>query len=158
MIDVPQRPSAHGTRDAYATVLVGGLIDRTIASQPIVLCWCRSGLRWPLRPRVSVRVTGRSASSTFEEDRRGQRRALPPRSHRCAGWLKHPGAVGFFLGAVKWTTALIGARWVNGKSRRASTAFEVETGIEPVCTALQAVASPLGHSTAGIDATCTLSG
>jgi hypothetical protein len=24
---------------------------------------------------------------------------------------------------------------------------EVETGIEPVCTALQAVASPLGHST-----------
>ena len=33
--------------------------------------------------------------------------------------------------------------------------MEVETGIEPVCTALQAVASPLGHSTAGIDATCT---
>ena len=33
--------------------------------------------------------------------------------------------------------------------------LEVETGIEPVCTALQAVASPLGHSTAGIDATCT---
>ncbi len=31
----------------------------------------------------------------------------------------------------------------------------METGIEPVCTALQAVASPLGHSTAGIDATCT---
>ena len=30
---------------------------------------------------------------------------------------------------------------------------EVETGIEPVCTALQAVASPLGHSTAGVDAT-----
>jgi hypothetical protein len=28
--------------------------------------------------------------------------------------------------------------------------LEVETGIEPVCTALQAVASPLGHSTAGI--------
>jgi hypothetical protein len=27
---------------------------------------------------------------------------------------------------------------------------EVETGIEPVCTALQAVASPLGHSTAGL--------
>lgn len=27
--------------------------------------------------------------------------------------------------------------------------LEVETGIEPVCTALQAVASPLGHSTAG---------
>ena len=26
---------------------------------------------------------------------------------------------------------------------------EVETGIEPVCTALQAVASPLGHSTVG---------
>lgn len=26
--------------------------------------------------------------------------------------------------------------------------LEVETGIEPVCTALQAVASPLGHSTA----------
>lgn len=26
--------------------------------------------------------------------------------------------------------------------------MEVETGIEPVCTALQAVASPLGHSTA----------
>jgi hypothetical protein len=26
----------------------------------------------------------------------------------------------------------------------------VETGIEPVCTALQAVASPLGHSTAGL--------
>ena len=34
--------------------------------------------------------------------------------------------------------------------------FEVETGIEPVCTALQAVASPLGHSTAGFDATCIL--
>ena len=33
--------------------------------------------------------------------------------------------------------------------------LEVETGIEPVCTALQAVASPLGHSTAGVDATCT---
>jgi hypothetical protein len=31
--------------------------------------------------------------------------------------------------------------------------LEVETGIEPVCTALQAVASPLGHSTAGVDAT-----
>src|SRR6188472_76873 len=31
--------------------------------------------------------------------------------------------------------------------------MEVETGIEPVCTALQAVASPLGHSTAGVDAT-----
>ena len=31
--------------------------------------------------------------------------------------------------------------------------MEVETGIEPVCTALQAVASPLGHSTAGFDAT-----
>ena len=28
---------------------------------------------------------------------------------------------------------------------------EVETGIEPVCTALQAVASPLGHSTMGRD-------
>ena len=27
--------------------------------------------------------------------------------------------------------------------------LEVETGIEPVCTALQAVASPLGHSTMG---------
>ena len=27
--------------------------------------------------------------------------------------------------------------------------MEVETGIEPVCTALQAVASPLGHSTVG---------
>ena len=26
---------------------------------------------------------------------------------------------------------------------------EVETGFEPVCAALQAVASPLGHSTAG---------
>ena len=26
----------------------------------------------------------------------------------------------------------------------------METGIEPVCTALQAVASPLGHSTAGL--------
>ena len=25
--------------------------------------------------------------------------------------------------------------------------FEVETGIEPVCTVLQTVASPLGHST-----------
>ena len=25
--------------------------------------------------------------------------------------------------------------------------MEVETGIEPVCTALQAVASPLGHTT-----------
>ena len=25
--------------------------------------------------------------------------------------------------------------------------LEVETGIEPVCTALQAVASPLGHTT-----------
>ena len=33
--------------------------------------------------------------------------------------------------------------------------LEVETGIEPVCTALQAVASPLGHSTAGIDASST---
>ena len=30
----------------------------------------------------------------------------------------------------------------------------METGIEPVCTALQAVASPLGHSTAGSDTTC----
>jgi hypothetical protein len=28
--------------------------------------------------------------------------------------------------------------------------LEVETGIEPVCTALQAVASPLGHSTMGL--------
>ena len=28
----------------------------------------------------------------------------------------------------------------------------METGIEPVCTALQAVASPLGHSTVGVDA------
>ena len=27
---------------------------------------------------------------------------------------------------------------------------EVETGIEPVCTALQAVASPLGHSTVAL--------
>ena len=26
----------------------------------------------------------------------------------------------------------------------------METGIEPVCTALQAVASPLGHSTVGL--------
>jgi hypothetical protein len=34
--------------------------------------------------------------------------------------------------------------------------LEVETGIEPVCTALQAVASPLGHSTAGFDVTYTL--
>lgn len=34
--------------------------------------------------------------------------------------------------------------------------LEVETGIEPVCTALQAVASPLGHSTVGVDACCTL--
>ena len=34
--------------------------------------------------------------------------------------------------------------------------FEVETGIEPVCTALQAVASPLGHSTAGVDVYHTL--
>ena len=33
--------------------------------------------------------------------------------------------------------------------------LEVETGIEPVCTALQAVASPLGHSTVGVHATCT---
>ena len=30
-----------------------------------------------------------------------------------------------------------------------SLRYEVETGIEPVCTALQAVASPLGHSTMG---------
>jgi hypothetical protein len=36
--------------------------------------------------------------------------------------------------------------------------LEVETGIEPVCTALQAVASPLGHSTAGVDATASSSG
>ena len=36
--------------------------------------------------------------------------------------------------------------------------WEVETGIEPVCTALQAVASPLGHSTAGVDATAPSSG
>ena len=36
--------------------------------------------------------------------------------------------------------------------------LEVETGIEPVCTALQAVASPLGHSTAGVDATAPSSG
>jgi hypothetical protein len=34
--------------------------------------------------------------------------------------------------------------------------MEVETGIEPVCTALQAVASPLGHSTVGFDAIYTL--
>ena len=33
---------------------------------------------------------------------------------------------------------------------------EVETGIEPVCTALQAVASPLGHSTVGVDASLHL--
>ena len=33
--------------------------------------------------------------------------------------------------------------------------MEVETGIEPVCTALQAVASPLGHSTIGFDASHT---
>ena len=32
---------------------------------------------------------------------------------------------------------------------------ERATGIEPVCTALQAVASPLGHSTVGVHATCT---
>ena len=32
---------------------------------------------------------------------------------------------------------------------------EVETGIEPVCTALQAVASPLGHSTVGLMPRCT---
>ena len=36
------------------------------------------------------------------------------------------------------------------------TPLEVETGIEPVCTALQAVASPLGHSTAGVDVYHTL--
>src|SRR6476661_6239472 len=29
--------------------------------------------------------------------------------------------------------------------------LEVETGIEPVCTALQAVASPLGHSTVKVE-------
>jgi hypothetical protein len=34
--------------------------------------------------------------------------------------------------------------------------MEVETGIEPVCTALQAVASPLGHSTTGIHAAFSL--
>ena len=28
--------------------------------------------------------------------------------------------------------------------------YEVETGIEPVCTVLQTVASPLGHSTAAL--------
>jgi hypothetical protein len=36
--------------------------------------------------------------------------------------------------------------------------LEVETGIEPVCTALQAVASPLGHSTVGVDVTAPSSG
>ena len=36
--------------------------------------------------------------------------------------------------------------------------LEVETGIEPVCTALQAVASPLGHSTIGSDAVAPSSG
>ena len=36
--------------------------------------------------------------------------------------------------------------------------LEVETGIEPVCTALQAVASPLGHSTTGADAFAPSSG
>ena len=44
----------------------------------------------------------------------------------------------------------------NENWRTITTAIEVETGIEPVCTALQAVASPLGHSTVGSDATCTL--
>lgn len=36
--------------------------------------------------------------------------------------------------------------------------YEVETGIEPVCTALQAVASPLGHSTVESDAVAPSSG
>src|ERR1700755_788461 len=45
---------------------------------------------------------------------------------------------------------------VSGKRSPAeliAPCLEVETGIEPVCTALQAVASPLAHSTAGVDAT-----
>ena len=35
--------------------------------------------------------------------------------------------------------------------------FEVETGIEPVCTVLQTVASPLGHSTVAYRLNSTLS-
>lgn len=53
------------------------------------------------------------------------------------------------------TSSVSGKRSPAELTAPGSKEMEVETGIEPVCTALQAVASPLGHSTAGVDATCT---
>ena len=51
------------------------------------------------------------------------------------------------------TSSVSGKRSPAELIAQASKKREVETGIEPVCTALQAVASPLGHSTVGVDAT-----
>ena len=45
------------------------------------------------------------------------------------------------------TSSVSGKRSPAELIAQASKKREVETGIEPVCTALQAVASPLGHST-----------
>ena|GEM_PF-1700870 len=45
------------------------------------------------------------------------------------------------------TSSVSGKRAPAAPIARAGTAVEVETGVEPVLTALQAAASPLGHST-----------
>jgi hypothetical protein len=123
----------------------------------------RRGWRWWHRYRVAVQV-GRDGLEVIHW--RAFSSGLPMSQFTSSSRRPFPGLKSAFNQAsnvVRDTGIEPVTSSVSGKRSPAELIApgyfsEVETGIEPVCTALQAVASPLGHSTAGVDATAPSSG